>query len=191
LWSISNWAVNYSFNEYYSSNINTEIDLERNYRGGISYVYNKTQKNIAPLKKVKFLRFPAFRLIKDFNFNLFPNHISFRTDLYRHYDEVKTRNINNPLLRIKPTFRKDFEWNRFYDVKYDITKSLKVDFSANAIARIDEPDGGVGRNRYKDYYEIWKDSVLTNLKDFGRTTQYHHVINVTYRIPINKLPVRF
>ena len=189
LWSISNWAANYSFNEYYSSNINTEIDLERNYRGGISYVYNKTQKNIAPLKKVKFLRYPAFRLIKDFNFNLFPNHISFRTDLYRHYDEVKTRNINNPLLRIKPTFRKDFEWNRFYDVKYDITKSLKVDFSANTVARIDEPDGGVDRDRYKDYYETWKDSVLTNLKDFGRTTQYHHVINVSYRIPINKLPL--
>lgn len=189
LWSISNWSLNYSFNEFYSSNINTEIDLERNYRGGISYVYNKSQKNIAPFKKIKFLRAPVFRLIRDFNFNLFPNHISFRTDLYRHYNEVKTRNINNPRLKIKPTFRKDFEWNRFYDVKYDITRSLKVDFSANAVARIDEPDGGVDRDRYKDYYETWKDSVLTNLKDFGRTTQYNHVINASYRIPINKLPL--
>lgn len=188
LWNISNWSVSYSFNEYYSSSINTEIDLERNYRGGINYVYNKSQKNIAPLKKVKFLRSPALRLIRDFNFNLFPNYISFRTDLYRHYNEVKTRNINNPMLRIKPTFKKDFEWNRFYDVKYDITKSLRVDFSANATARIDEPEGGVDRNRYKDRYEIWKDSVLTNLKDFGRTTRYNHVINATYRIPINKLP---
>jgi len=53
LWNISNWSVNYSFNEYYSSNINTEIDMERNYRGGISYVYNKTPKKYCTFQKSK------------------------------------------------------------------------------------------------------------------------------------------
>ncbi len=189
IWDISNWSLNYSFNEYYARNINTKLNMTRNYRGGINYMYNTRPKNIAPFKKANIFRKPFFRLIKDFNFYLFPSHLSFRTDIYRHYNEVKTRNISNPFLKIKPTFRKDFEWNRFYDFKYDITKSLKFDFSATNTARIDEPIGGVDKYRYKDTYESWKDSVLLNLRNFGRTTQYHHVVNVTYTIPINKIPL--
>ncbi len=188
-WNLSNWSLNYAFNENYSRNINTEINLTKNYRGGITYVYNARPKNIVPFKNVNFLNAPSLRLIKDINFYPAPNYVSFRTDLYRHYNEVKTRNINNPYLKIEPTFRKDFEWNRYYDFKYDITKALKFDFSANNTARIDEPDGGVDKDRYKDEYQAWKDSVLTNLKNLGRTTRYHHVINATYTLPINKIPL--
>ncbi len=35
----------------------------------------------------------------------------------------------------------------------------------------------------------WRDSVMTNLRNFGRTTNYNHFINVTYTIPVNKLPL--
>ena len=115
-------------------------DLEKNYRGGLNYNYEAQPANIMPFKNVKFLNAPVFRLIKDFNFYLFPKSLSFRTDLSRYYNEVKTRNINNPYLRITPTFRKDFEWSRMYDFKYDITRQLKVDFTATNLARIDEPD---------------------------------------------------
>ncbi|UCG27624.1 MAG: cell surface protein SprA [Bacteroidales bacterium] len=188
-WNLANWSIDYSYNENYSRNINTEINLTKNYRGGLSYVYNSRPPNITPLKKVNFFNSPVFRLIKDMNFYPAPNYLSFRTDLYRHYNEVKTRNINNPYLKIDPTFRKDFEWNRFFDFKYDITKALKFDFSSNNVARIDEPDGGVDKNRYKDEYQAWKDSVLTNLKNLGRTTQYHHVLNASYTVPINKIPI--
>jgi cell surface protein SprA len=65
---------------------------------------------------------------------------------------------------------------------------LKVDFTATDIARIDEPPGGVDRKRYSSEYDLWRDSVLVNLRNFGRTTTYNHFINVTYTIPINKLP---
>ena len=30
---------------------------------------------------------------------------------------------------------------------------------------------------------------MTNLRNFGRTTTYNHFINVTYTIPVNKLPL--
>ena len=66
--------------------------------------------------------------------------------------------------------------------------NLKFDFSATNISRIDEPMGGVDRDRYRDQYEAWKDSVLINLRDFGRTTHYRHNINIKYNLPINKLP---
>ncbi|MCU0473412.1 MAG: cell surface protein SprA [Bacteroidales bacterium] len=188
-WDVANLSVNYTYNEIYRSNTKTETDLEKNYKGGFSYDYEAQPANVMPFKNVKFLDAPVFRIIKDFNFNVFPRSLAFRTDLSRYYNEVKTRNINNPYLRITPTFRKDFEWSRIYDFKYDITRQLKVDFTATNLARIDEPEGGVDKKRYSNEYDFWRDSVMTNIRNFGRTTTYNHFINVTYSIPINKLPL--
>ncbi|OFY41800.1 MAG: cell surface protein SprA, partial [Bacteroidetes bacterium RBG_13_44_24] len=188
-WDLANLSVNYTYNEIYQSDTKTEIDLEKNYRGGLNYDYQAQPANITPFKSVKFLNKPAFRLIKDFNFYIFPKSVSFRTDLSRYYNEVKARNINNPYLRITPTYRKDFEWTRMYDFKYDVTRQLKIDFTATNLARIDEPTGGVDRERYGNEYELWRDSVMTNLLNFGRTTSYNHFINATYTIPVNKLPL--
>ncbi len=188
VWDLANLSVNYTYNEIYKSSTKTEIDLEKNYRGGLNYNYEAQPANIAPFKNVKLLNSPVFRLIKDFNFYVFPRSIAFRTDLNRYYNEVKSRNINNPYIRITPTFRKDFEWTRMFDFKYDLTRQLKFDFTANNIARIDEPAGGVDRRRYSTQYNLWRDSVMTNLRNFGRTTNYNHYLNLTYTIPVNKLP---
>ncbi|TFH36275.1 MAG: cell surface protein SprA, partial [Bacteroidia bacterium] len=188
-WDISNFSVNYTFNEIYRSNINTEINLEKVRRGGLNYFFDSRPKNYTPFKDTKFLSNQALRLVRDFNIYLFPKHIGFSTDLSRYYTEQKTRNINNPYVKINPTFRKDFEWTRFYDVKWDLTRQLKFDFTATNLARIDEPAGGADKERYPDEYRAWKDSVLVNLKNFGRTTHYRHSINVNYNIPINKLPL--
>ena len=144
-WDLANLSVNYTYNEIYSSNTKTEIDLEKNYRGGINYDYQAQPANIMPFKNVKFLNAPVFKIIKDFNFYAFPKSLSFRTDLSRYYNEVNTRNINNPYLKVTPAFKKDFEWSRIYDFKYDVTRQLKFDFTATNLARIDEPSGGVDK----------------------------------------------
>ncbi len=188
-WDPANISVSYSFNEVLNSNTKTEIDVEKTYRGGIAYDFEARPKNFTPFQKARFLSSPALRLIKDFNIYLFPKHLTFRTDLYRYYNEIKTRNISNRDLKIEPTFTKDFQWTRFYDVKYDITKQLKVDFTASSIARIDEPMGGVDRDRYPDLYSKWRDSVRVNLSDMGRTTNYYHFFNLNYNLPVNKLPL--
>jgi len=189
VWDLANLSVNYTYNEIYRRNTKTEIDLEKNYRGGLNYNYEAQPANVAPFRNVKMLNSPVFRLIKDFNFYYMPRSIAFRTDLNRYYNEVKSRNISNPYLRITPTFRKDFEWTRMFDFKYDISRQLKFDFTSNNIARIDEPAGGVDRRRYSTEYNLWRDSVMTNLKNFGRTTNYNHYLNLTYTIPVNKLPL--
>jgi cell surface protein SprA len=188
-WDLANFSVNYTYNEIYRSNTKTEIDLEKNYRGGINYDFEAQPANLMPFKKVRFLNSPVLKLVKDFNFYAFPKSLSFRTDLNRSYNELKTRNINNPYLRVTPSFRKDFEWSRIYDFKYDITRQLKFDFTATNLSRIDEPYGGVDKKRYSDSYDTWRDSVMVNLKNGGRTTTYNHFINVTYTIPVNKLPL--
>ncbi len=189
VWDVANLSVNYTYNEVFMSNINTEINLEKNIRGGINYNYEGQPANIAPFKNVKFMNASVFRLIKDFNFYVFPKSIAFRTDLSRYYNEIKTRNIDNPYLLVTPSFRKDFEWSRIYDFKYDVTRQLKVDFTATNLSRIDEPYGGVDKSRFRSQYDVWRDSVLTNIRRGGRTTNYNHFININYNVPVNKIPL--
>jgi len=187
-WDLANFSVNYTYNEIYRTNTTSALDLEKNYRGGLNYNYESQPANIMPFRNVKFLNKPMFKIIKDFNFYPFPKSISFRTEMTRDYNEIKTRNINNPYLLVQPSFRKDFEWTRLFDFKYDLSRQLKFDFTSNNIARIDEPEGGVDRRRYSETYQTWRDSVLYNLRHFGRTTNYNHFMNITYNVPVNKLP---
>lgn len=187
-YDLANWSLSYSFNEIYSQNINTEFNIQKNYRGGINYFYTANPKNVQPFKNSKIFKAPVFALIRDFNFYYLPSYVSVRTDLNRFYNAIQPRNIYNPDFLIYPSFRKDFIWNRYYDLKFDLTRQLKFEFTATNTARIDEPEGLVDKYRDRDKYEIWKDSIITNLKNFGRTVQYYHTANVTYSIPINKIP---
>jgi len=189
LLDVSNLSLTYSYNETYSRDVNTVRDLEKNYRGVINYNYTNRPKIVQPFKKVKSLQKPAYRLIKDFNFYYLPTQLSFRSDLQRYYHEIENRNIEEPGLKIDPSYDKDFIWYRYYDLKYNLTKGLKFDFSATNTSRIDEPDGIVDRDRDRDAYDIWKDSIWNNIMDGGRNIQYHHNFNVTYTVPINKIPM--
>ncbi len=190
-WNISNFAVSYSFSEQYSRNINTMYNRQKMYRGALTYNYNSTPKNITPFQNSKFLNKPFFKLIKDFNFYYLPSQFSFMTDVDRSYNEIQLRNVENMNYTIPATYTKDFQWNRIYDLKFDLTKSLKFDFSANNIAKIDEPMmyGQRVDKDYKQEYEHWKDSVWNSVSNFGRTTNYRHNYNLNYTIPINKIPV--
>jgi cell surface protein SprA len=186
---VSNVSLTYSQNETYSRDVNTVRDLEKNFRGVVSYNYTGRPKNVQPFKKVKAFRKPAFRLLKDFNFYYLPTQLSFRSDIQRYYREIEKRNIEEPGLKIEPTFDKDFIWYRYYDLKYNLTKALKFDFSATNTSRIDEPDGIVDRDRDREAYDIWKDSIWNNLMDGGRNIRYHHNFNIDYTVPINKIPM--
>ncbi len=189
IYDIANFAVSYSFSEQLSRNINTEERLQQNTRGGLTYSYNTKAKSVTPFKNAKWLSHPYLRIIKDFNFTYIPSQLSFRTELNRTYFEQQLRNINNPNIRLMPTYSKDFTWNRLYTLNWDITQALRFDFNDTNQARIDEPMGMVNRLKDPDGYEQWKDSVWTNLKNFGRNTNYNHQFNLTYNVPINKIPL--
>jgi cell surface protein SprA len=109
--------------------------------------------------------------------------------LNRNYCEQQFRNIQNPNEILLPTYSKDFLWNRNYSFNWDLAQSLKLDFTASNIARIDEPDGMVDRRRDPKGYEHWKDSVWSNIVKLGRNTMYNHQFNLTYTLPINKIPL--
>ncbi|PWD99199.1 T9SS outer membrane translocon Sov/SprA [Marinilabilia rubra] len=186
IYDISNLSATYSYNETEHRDVNTEYKTDKNYRGILAYNYSAQPKIVEPFKKVKG---NALRLVRDFNFYLLPSQINYRWELMRDYTESQLRNVNNPNFQIPVSVRKDFNWNRYFEMTYNLSKSLKVDFRTTTNARIDEPEGPVNRDLYKDEYELWKDSVMGNIMSLGRTTNYQHNINASYRLPINKLPM--
>lgn len=189
LWDPANISVSYAYSEIFSRNIRIDHRIQRNIRGAFTYNYNRQPKYITPFSKIKWLNSNYLALIRDFNFNLFPTQLSFRTDLNRNYFEQQFRNIQNPNQVFLPTFSKDFMWNRNYSLNWDITQSVKFDFVATSTARIDEPEGMVDRNRDRDRYEQWKDSVWQNIRRGGRNTMYNHQFNITYSLPLSKIPL--
>lgn len=185
LWDPENFAVTYSYNEISRSDINTEIFEDKSHRAMFSYNFSSRPQLIQPFANVKALQKGPLKLIGAFNFYPVPNQISFRTDLYRRYHETKTRNITNPNFVLPPTYQKDFLLNRFFDLRYDITRALKVDFSSRGTNRIDEPEGSF--NKRDNDYQWKKDSILNNLYELGRPTLYDHNINATYMVPLNQI----
>jgi cell surface protein SprA len=186
-YSLSNWSASFSLNEMMSRNPNLDFYNTRKVRGNISYNFNTRPRNVQPFRSVQWMNSPWLRLIKDFNLNYTPSRISFRTNMDRYYLEKQVRNINNPGFIVKPTFKKDFFWNRYFDLKFDLTRSLRFDFSSTNIARIDEPEGRW--NRELDTYEAYRDSLWRSILAGGRTTSYFHQIDLSYTLPINKIPI--
>lgn len=133
-------------------------------------------------KKTQQRKSNYLRIIKDFNFYAVPKTLAFRTDLDRRYGIKQMRNVSGYDIDIDPTFDKAFTWNRHYTLMYDITKSLKVDFSANNQARVDEPQGRIDTQEKED-------SIINEIKALGRTVTYQHTSNISYTVPINKIPL--
>lgn len=186
----SNLSLTYSYNKSFARNVNLERDLEKNYRGLISYIYNGMPPIVEPFKKSKSktLNSKYLRLIKDFNFYYMPSMFSITSDITRNYREVKSKNLDNPNLLIEPTYDKDFMWTRDYVFKFNLTRNLVVDFHATTQARIDEPEGIVDRQRDPERYQQWKDTVWNDILDGGRPVNYNHDFSVQYTVPVNKLP---
>lgn len=189
-YDLSNFSLNYSYNEFYARDINTKYNISKEFQGSLLYNFNTRPKAVTPFRGLGgIFNSDIFRIIRDFNFYYYPSSFTFRTEVRRHYNAVKHRSIANPNLQYRPTFDKNFLWNRHYDLKWDLTRSLKLNFNATNKARIDEPRGMVDKERDPNAYEEWKDSVMTNIRSFGRNVDYRHKWDANYRLPINKLPL--
>jgi len=186
LWSPTNWNATYSYNEIYMRDINLEHNITKNYRAVLSYNFNNNPKNYSPFRRSRsrLLRSKYLRFVKDFNFYLMPQSISFTTDINRNYNEVLRRNLTPALtLPMQPTFNKNFLWTRKFNLKHKFTRSLSLEFMTNSNSIIGEPQGYVDN-------ETLKDSLMHAIMgNGGRMNNYNHNINIRYNLPINKLPL--
>lgn len=186
---IENFSVSYAKNEQESHNIDIEKDLRRMEKGTFNYNYSMRSNPITPFSKVKFLNAKPLKLISDFNFSLLPEMVSFRTDLSRNYNERLARNNSGLNFKLPTTVQKDFLWNRYFDLRYNLSRSLKIDFTNKNVSRIDELDGVMDKDRFPDEYQLMMQEIRNNLLSFGRPVDYQHNIKINYQVPINKLPL--
>lgn len=186
VYSIENFDFTYAYSEIYHKNIDLEYDSRKQIRGGIGYNYINNPKPVKPFDKVKFLQNKSLSLIKDFNFYYAPKMFAFRTDMNRQYNERLLRNKSEALIILEPTYTKTWDWNRLFDLKYDLSQSLKLEYNANANAYVNEPPGRVNRNA--DDYKARRDSIWDEVMNFGTMNRFTQNMNLNYIVPINKLP---
>ncbi len=187
---ISNFGLSYAYSDQEFHDVNTQYENTRTFRGSLTYQHNPKPRPIKPFENVAFIGNSKWlKLIKDFNFNLGFKQITARTAIDRTYLERLIRpNPDIESLPPAPTYNKTFNWTNQYGFRYELTKSLKLDFNANNNSIIGEPAGRVNTSD-RPQYDVWKDSVLTSLSKFGETTTYDHMVNLTYTLPLDKLPL--
>ncbi len=190
LWDVQNLSLSYAYTDQEYFDVNTAFENTRTYRGSLAYLHNPKPRPIEPFKDIGFVsKSKWLKLIKDFNVNMGFKQVSMRTSVDRQYLERLVRpNPNIESLPPTPTYNKNFNWISQYGFKYDLTRSLKLDFNANNLAVIGETPGRVNPRHDRDEYQLWKDSVLTSIQRFGEVTRYDHTIALTYTLPLDKLP---
>lgn len=191
-YDIENFGISYSYNEQYQRSIEVENKVAKNYRGSLTYAFAKKPKEFKPFDNMEFLKSSKYlKIIRDFHINLGPRQYGFNTNIDRQYSRQLMRN-NSPvenLLPPEPTVTKNFRWDRAYNLKYDITKSLKFDFNANVNAVIREPAGEIDRDNPDFDYDAYKDTVLMSLNKFGEKTNYNHSASLNYKFPTKNFPL--
>lgn len=190
-----NFTGNFSYNEAFERDINTEFQLNREYRGGLTYNFSHAPKQFKPFSKVGFLRKHDFmKWLTDFNFYLGIKQLTVGSQMNRIYETSRVRNNTAALLGVETNLlintqvMKTWQWNRNYALKYDLTKALKFDYNGTAQALVGEPAGVIDRSE-ADQYQVYRDSVISNLLNAGEITNYNHNITGTYKLPFDKLPL--
>jgi len=188
LYDIENFDLTYAYTEINHRSFDVVFDNKKTYKGGLGYNFSINPKNVTPFGKIKFLqKSKSLALIKDFNFYYLPKSLTFRSDIDRMFSESLMRDKTEARLIIEPNYVKTFDWNRQYNMRFDLTRSLNLDFVAMANARIDEPQGKI--DKADPDYEAKRDTIMSNIMNLGRITSYNQTLNVSYNIPINKIPL--
>ncbi len=186
-WDVENFDFTYSYSEIYSRNVDVQYYNEKIYRGGLGYNFSNNPKNLKPFSKMGIFKGKALALIKDFNFTPLPKLFSFRTDMNREYSKRLLRNKSQYDVIIEPTYLKQWDWNRMYDLKWDLATSLRIDYKADVKSYIQELPGSIEKD--DPLYDEKRAQVKSQVLDLGTKNFYSHNLGINYTIPINKLPL--
>jgi cell surface protein SprA len=177
IYDIENFTFTYAFSDVTRRNYSISEYLKQNYRGSVAYSFTPEYDGWAPFQESKGIKSPYLKWIKDFNVNPIPNNITVRADLDRQFIKTVFRNLEGA----QPNYEKFFNFNRTYNVKWNVTKSLSMDYNARTHAVIDELEGEINSDVERSI--IWE-----NIKDLGRIRDFNQDVSANYKLPFDKLP---
>jgi cell surface protein SprA len=182
IYDIENISLTYAYADARQSNVNTESYALKSHRASLAYNFSPQGGMVEPFGQSEKLQSKYLQLIKDFNFSVLPSNLSFRADLDRRFVKTQLRNSDLTTTGIRPMYEKFFTFNRMYNLRWALTKSLSFDYSARANTIVDEPFGDLDTQEKKDV--LWE-----NLVGFGRMKNFDQNFNLNYRLPLDKLPI--
>ncbi len=180
-YEIENFNFSYAFSGEKQSDVDVEYYDKKQHRGGFTYTFSQTPTQLKPFDKMKLFKNKHLRFIRDLNFYYQPKSMSFRTEVFRDFQETKLRNKSAGDIIIKPTFYKQFTWERVYNLQYDFSKTLHFQYDATANADVEEPMGKIDTRTKND--SVWQ-SVL----EFGRMRNFEQKVTVKWDFPIERFP---
>ncbi|HEY8396487.1 MAG TPA: cell surface protein SprA, partial [Flavihumibacter sp.] len=181
IYSVENFDVSYSYTKVERFSPLIESEEMARHRAGLGYNFTGTPKYWEPFRRTFKGPTKWYDLIKDFNVNYAPSLLSFRADMNRQFGAIRPRNVGGPKGMIPETYDKYFTFDRYYNLRWDITRSLNIDFSAVNRARVDEDSGRLDRNERRRMWQLfWRG---------GRNVTYDQTANITYTLPTTKLPI--
>ncbi|MDE3253752.1 MAG: cell surface protein SprA, partial [Bacteroidota bacterium] len=182
---LSNFDFSYAYSQITQSSPVILQNTVTKQRGGFGYTYLNPTKYVEPFKKLIRTQTPWLALVRDFNFNFKPSFLSFRADINRQFGQFIPRVVNtidSKVERVDTTYDKYFTFDRYYGLRWDLSRSLNLDFNATNNARIDEPYGLLDTRAKKD-------TVRRNFFKGGRNTLYQQKAILGYSLPLNKFPM--
>ncbi|TDD96535.1 T9SS outer membrane translocon Sov/SprA [Flavobacterium cellulosilyticum] len=177
---------NFTFSQSYNQVLRHDYEIEdyedQMANSAVDYAYSFKPVSIEPFKKTKFMEKSSYwKMLSDFNFNYLPSSITFNTNINRQFNRQQFRQVDVVGIGLDPLYRRNFGFNYQYGFNYNLTKSLKVNYTAssnnivkNYLNENNEPD---------DSFTIW-DSYW----DPGQTNHHMQQLVVNYELPINKIP---
>ncbi|MET3732294.1 cell surface protein SprA [Moheibacter stercoris] len=184
----SNFALSFMYADQYMRDVYTAYNLTKNVKASLNYNYSFPAKPYRPFKDWRAVQDTArsakyLKFIKEFNINPLPTRFSFTTDIDRIYSERQYRDLNqfygsNSSYLFPVAFSNNFLFNWRYNIGFDLTKSLRLDYTSSTRTL---NDGAAFE--YADKALIWND-----LFRVGRPVNYDHQIQLNWKTPLHLFP---
>ncbi|RFS14077.1 cell surface protein SprA [Emticicia sp. C21] len=178
-YDVENFSFTYAQNNVNRRNILIDDYSLNQYKGGFTYQYQPKPINWEPFKNNKSLERPFLYWLKDFNLSPLPTVMAFRTDFDKSFARTLLRNSDLTTDGVQPYFEKYFLMNRFYDLQWNLTKSILFNYTATMNAIVDEPYGDINTEQKAQQL---RQSIL----GFGRAKNFYQEMRFTYRLPLDK-----
>nr|WP_315149536.1 cell surface protein SprA [uncultured Flavobacterium sp.] len=178
---------NFTFSQYYNEVARHDFEVEKNVdqqsRTTLDYAFAFQSKPVEPFQKTKFMKKSTYwKFLSDLNFNYLPSSVTFSTNVIRQNNEQQFRQIEDIGIGFEPLFRRNFGFNYQYGFNFNLTKSLKINYTA------------ASRNLVKNYLDEFDEpidnvTIWDGYLDTGTANFHMQQFILNYEIPLNKIPV--
>lgn len=185
----ANFTFGYAHSSRHTTGETTAWEKDENWKWNFGYNYSPSYEPFEPFKKNK-SKSKWMKFVKELNFNYLPQNVAFNSDIVRNYYELQERDIENMDNHSLPlSWSSDFLWNRSFSLRWDLTKSIHMNFNSGTNAEIEQPYTAVNKDLYPDRYTAWKDSVWSSIRHLGTPLTYQQTFDASWQLPLNKLPI--